>query len=143
MRAAEKSSRLLEEMRVNVRVKISALWAAVMFLFIYVDHFALFIPGVLADATGGNVGGFEVSQGTLVAGMLLMVIPSLMIFLTVVLNPRASRWANIIIAIVYIGVVIANVIGESWAYYIGASVIEAVLLGVIVVYAWKWQRVSA
>ena len=34
-----------------------------MFLYIYVDHFALSIPGVLEDAIAGEVGGFRVTPG--------------------------------------------------------------------------------
>jgi hypothetical protein len=38
----------------------------------------------------------------------------------------------------YILVVIGNIVGESWFFYIGASIVEVVLLILIVRYAWTW-----
>ena len=86
------------------------------------------------------MGPFEVSQGSLLAGMALMVIPSLMIFLTIALKAAASRWTNIVVIILYLAVVIANMVGETWAFYIGASVVEIALLLLAVFYAWRWPR---
>ena len=131
---------VLNELKASTRIKLCTLWIAVMFLFIYVDHFALFIPGVLGDITEGKMGPFEVSQGSLLAGMALMVIPSLMIFLTIALKAAASRWTNIVVIILYLAVVIANMVGETWAFYIGASVVEIALLLLAVFYAWRWPR---
>src|SRR3989304_4423681 len=48
----------LEPFPVNVRVKISALWASMMFIFAYVDLFSFYRSDVRADiAAGGIVGG--------------------------------------------------------------------------------------
>ncbi len=132
--------KILDELKVSTRMKVSALWISLMFLFIYVDHFALFMPGVLEDIAGGKMRSFKVSQGSLLAGMALMVIPSLMIFLTVALKSAASRWTNIVVVIVYLAVVIANVVGETWAFYIGASAVEIALLLVVAWYAWRWPK---
>ncbi len=133
----------LQDTSVSLKLKLSALWAALMFLYIYVDHFALFIPGVLEDAIAGEVGGFRVTQGWLVAAMALMTIPSLMIPLSVLLTAKASRWLNIIAGVVYALVVVGNTVGESWLYYIGASVVELVLLALIVWHAWRWPKLEA
>jgi hypothetical protein len=130
----------LQETRVNTKLELSALWAALMFLYIYVDHFALFLPGVLEDAIAGEVGGFQVTQTWLVAAMALMTIPSLMIPMSLFLKAKASRRANIVAGAVYALVVIGNTIGESWIYYIGASVVEFGLLVVIVWTAWTWPK---
>lgn len=133
----------LQDTSVSLKLKLSALWAALMFLYIYVDHFALSIPGVLEDAIAGEVGGFRVTQGWLVAAMALMTIPSLMIPLSVLLTAKASRWLNIIAGVVYALVVVGNTVGESWLYYIGASVVELVLLALIVWHAWRWPKLEA
>ncbi|GAI71765.1 unnamed protein product [marine sediment metagenome] len=69
-----------------------------------------------------------------------MTIPSLMVFLSLTLPAKANRWTNIIVGILYIVVTLGMTIGESWAYYIFASIVEAVLLLLIVVYAWKWPK---
>ena len=130
----------LENTKVDIKIKLAALWIVLMFLFIYVDHFSLFIPGVIESAIGGEVGVFQISQVWLLMAMILMVIPSLMIFLSLTLKAQVNRWVNIIVGIVYIIVVAGNTIGESWIFYIFASIVEIVLLAVIVWTAWKWSK---
>jgi hypothetical protein len=130
----------LRESRIDVKIKLAALWVAVMFLFIYVDHFALFIPGVLEEMMMGKMGPLAVTQGSLVSAMVLMTIPSLMIVLSLVLKAKANRWTNIVVGILYILVLIGNTVGESWVFYILGSIVEAVLLALIVWYAFKWPK---
>jgi hypothetical protein len=72
--------------------------------------------------------------------MILMTIPILMIFLSLVLKPQANRWTNIVVGIIYAAVVITNVIGEIWIYYFFGSALELGLLILIIVFAWKWPR---
>jgi hypothetical protein len=78
-----------------------------------------------------------VAQGSLLAAMVLMTIPSLMVFLSRALPARAKRWTNVAVGILYIVVVVGNVVGESWAFYLFGSVVEIVLLALVVRYAWK------
>ena len=133
-------SQTFEPVKPNVRIMLSALWVCVMFLYIYVDHFALFIPGVIEGAIAGEMGFMQVNQVSLLAAMALMTVPILMIVLTFLLRPSASPWVNLIVGILYVIVVVANTIGETWAYYIFGSVVEGVLLILIVVKAWTWPR---
>jgi len=73
-----------------------------------------------------------------------MAIPSLMVFLSLTVPPKANRWANIIVAIVYFGVlVVALFIGELSTAYTFSSIVEAVLIALIVWYAWKWPKQEA
>ena len=48
-----------------VRIKLSALWTSMLFVFAYVDLFSLYRPDFRADLEAGEVGGFAVSQGFL------------------------------------------------------------------------------
>jgi len=82
------TKKIYEDVSVNVKILIAALWVAIMFLFIYVDHFALFETGILEDLIAGEIAGFPITQTFLLLGMALMTIPSLMIFLSLAL--RAS-----------------------------------------------------
>jgi len=133
---------ILEDVKINVKIKLSALWAALMFLFIYVDFFGLFIPGLIDQLRAGEVAftGIQITQGFLLLAITLLMIPSLMIFLSLILKAKVNRWANIIVGAVYILVVVGGMIGESWLFYIFASVVEIVLLSLIVVHAWKWPK---
>jgi Family of unknown function (DUF6326) len=129
----------LEESKVNVRIKISALWAAMLFVFVYVDLFSLYRPDFRADIEAGEVAGFTIGQGFLLGTTLYILIPSLMVFLALVLRPRASRIANIALGIVYALTIVGAAIGE-WSYWILGSAVEVALLGAIVYYAWTWPR---
>jgi len=141
MNSEKKTGRILEDVKINVKIKLSALWVAVTFLFLYADYFTLYVPGVIEDAIAGKMGPFPTTQVALLGGMTLMIISSLMVFLSLTLKPKVNRWANIIVGIFNIVIVLSsNFIGEPWAYYIFASIVEVVLLSLIVVYAWKWPK---
>jgi len=89
----------------------------------------------------GEVAGFQITQVWLLGVIILMGIPSLMVFLSIALKPKANRWANIIVGILQILVVLGSLfMGGAWAYYILGSIVEIVLLSLIVVYAWKWPK---
>jgi Family of unknown function (DUF6326) len=124
---------------VNVRIKISALWTSMLFVFAYVDLFSLYRRDFRADLEAGEVGGFMVNQSFLLGTTVYVVIPSLMVFCALVLRPRVDRIANIALGIVYALTVIAGAIGE-WNYYVLGSAVEVALLAAVVYYAWTWPR---
>jgi hypothetical protein len=119
---------------VNPRVLISGLWVTMLFVFAYVDIFALFRADVLENALTGKVPPFDVSQTFLALTTLYIIIPSFMIALTLVLPRKINRPANIILAIFYSVTIIGGCIGETWIYYLMGSAVEVVLLAII---AWK------
>lgn len=124
---------------VNVRIKISASWTSMLFVFAYVDLFSLYRPDFRADLEAGEVGGFAVNRSFLFGVTAYVVIPSLMVLLTLVLRPRLNRIANITLAIAYVVTIITGAVGE-WSYYILGSGIEVGLLAAVVYYAWTWPR---
>jgi uncharacterized protein DUF6326 len=134
------NSRILEDVRVGVRVKISALWIAMLFLFAYGDIFGFFKPGQIQDVTAGEISGIEITQVFLLAASVYIAIASVMVFLSLVLRPTVSRWANIVLPVLYIVSIVASVIGEDWAYFLFLSIVESALLLMIVRYAWTWPR---
>jgi len=139
----KKTGTILEDVKVNVKIKLSLLWATLMFIYLYVDFFGLFQPGALETILAGKVWVFEITQTWAMSAMLLMTVPSLMVLLSLVLKAKANRWLNIIMGILYIIVAIGSVIGETWAYYIFGTIVEIVLLLVIIWTAWKWPTQEA
>jgi hypothetical protein len=129
----------LEPFNVNVRIKISALWTSMLFVFAYVDLFSLYRPDFRADLEAGEVSGFTINRSFLLGTTVYVVIPSLMVFVALILRPRVNRIANIALGIVYALTIIAGAIGE-WSYYILGSAIEVALLAAIVYYAWTWPK---
>ena len=135
-------SHIGERSGIGVRLKISALWVAMLFLFAYGDIFGSFVPGRIDEIRGGTLSGIEITQTFLLAASVYVAIASLMIFLTLVLRPRVDRWANIVLPILYIVSIIASVIGESWVYFWFLSIAEGVLLLLIIWYAWQWPTLE-
>ena len=144
MNSEKKTATTLEDVKINVKIKLSVLWAALMFLFLYVDYFGLYVPGYLEDVIAGKMGPFPTTQVALLAATTFMIIPSLMVFLSLTLKPKANRWTNIIVGILFIVAQLSsNFVGEPLAYYIFASIVEVVLLSLIIGYAWKWPKQEA
>jgi hypothetical protein len=136
------SSSTLEDVRIGVRTKISALWIAMLILFAYGDIFGFFKPGQIEEVMSGEISGIQITQGFLFAISVYIAIASVMIFLTLVLKPATARLSNIALAILYIVSIIAAAIGED-AYYLFLSAVEIAMLLLIVGYAWTWPRQSS
>jgi hypothetical protein len=130
-----------EPCNVNVRVKISALWASMLFVFAYVDLFSLYRADFRADLEAGEVGGFDINESFLFGTTVYVLIPSLMVFCALVLRPRVDRIANIALCILYAVTIVAGAIGE-WNYYILGSAAEVALLAAIAYYAWTWPKAT-
>jgi hypothetical protein len=128
-----------EPAHVNVRIKISALWTSMLFVFAYVDLFSLYRPDFRADVEAGEIGGFTINQTFLLGTTAYVVIPSLMVFCVLILRPRVNRIANVALSSIYALTIVASAIGE-WNYYLLGSAIEAALLAAIVYYALTWPK---
>ena len=132
------SSGILEDVRIGVRLKISALWIAMLFLFAYGDIFGFFRTGLIEEVIEGAVSGVEITQVFLFGVSVYIAIASAMVFLSLVLRPRVNRRVNIVLPILYIVSIAISSIGETWAYYYFMSAAESALLALIVWYAWTW-----
>ena len=129
----------LEDVKVDVKLKLAALWASVMFVYVYVDIIGFFKPGFIPDILAGRVWEFEITQTWALAALVLMTIPSLMVFLSLALPARANRWTNIVVASLYVPYSIGNVIGEAWVFYFWfLAVVEVALLALAIRYVWMW-----
>ena len=137
------SQNTLENIKVNLKMKLAALWVSLMFLYIYVDYFHLYMPGKIEDIQNGRVFIFDITQGFLLAALTSVTIPALMIFLSVALLATINRWVNIIVATVYIPFTLFNLAGEAWMQMVFGVVAEVVLLCLVIRYAWKWPRIRA
>ena len=135
--------RALEDIKVNVKLKLAALWASFMFLYIYVDYFALYMPGKIEGILAGKVFVFDITYVFITIAMTFVIIPVLMIFLSVVLPAKVNRWTNIIVATVFIPYMLFNLAGEAWVHMYLAAAVEVVLLLLIISYAWKWPKQEA
>jgi hypothetical protein len=126
---------------VSPRIKISALWASMMFIFAYVDLFSMYRADVRADIEAGKMFAFTIGQGFLLGVTLYVAVPILLLFLSLVLPARVTRLANLVAAALYAVTIAGGAIGE-WNYYILGSLIEVALLAGVVYYAWTWPKAT-
>ena len=142
MNTQKTAQNALENIKVSLKVKLATLWASLMFLIIYIDYFALYMPGIIDNLQKGRVFVFDITQGFLLAALASVTIPALMIFLSVALPAIVNRRANIIIAAVFIPYTLFNLAGDAWMHIVFGAVVEVILLCLIIRYAWKWPRIE-
>jgi len=118
----------------EIRIKLSALWIALMLTYLLGDVLRIFS----GDFKAGEIGGKQISQGMYLGLAMLMVIPVVMVFLSLTLPHKADRWANIVVAVFFF---VFNAIGLPTypsAYDKFLIVVGLVFNVVTVWYAWKW-----
>ena len=132
----------LDDIKIHVKLKLSALWASVMFCYIYADYFGLYVPGALRAMLEGKMGPFgPTTQGILVGTSLMMAIPSVMVFLSLALQPNLNRWVNISLGVLYTVIILITM--WDWAFSIFWGIIEVILTALIVWYGWQWPKQAA
>jgi hypothetical protein len=137
----KKTERMLEDAKISTRIKLSALWVAVMFCYIEGDFTSFFPPGgYIQQSLAGKMGPFPTTQITLLAGSVFMSIPCVMVFLSLILKAKSCRRINIILALLYTVVNSISSFTTTWAYFIFFGIVESVLTLLIVWYAWKWPN---
>jgi hypothetical protein len=132
-----------EDIKVNTKIKLSALWVSLMLLYIYGDIFSLFVPQRLKGLMNGHMGVGETTPYKLLAAAILMTVPALMVLLSLVLKPKANRIVNIIAGVIYTIVMVLVVlisIDPWWIFYIFLGVVEIIITLLIVWQAWKWPK---
>lgn len=141
MSSINSTKTVFEDFQINVKLKISALWIAVMFCYVYGDYIQVYVPGILAKAM--EVNATTETQMQFFAVALLMAMPSVMIFFSLVIKPRINRWLNIILSTLYIIILVATNLTETWVFYLFLTAIEILISMAIIWYAWKWPALEA
>jgi hypothetical protein len=137
---------MLEDRKVNVKVKLALLWVALMFFYIYNDIFSLWQPGHVAELVEGQLEGVQFTQLILFGGAILMAFPSFMVLMSLTLKARANRLVNIVIGILHILVLIGTQFvgeGETWYYWRLYELLEVMFLVLIIRTAWKWPNTES
>ena len=145
MKSEKKYEPILEDVKINVKIKLALLWIALMFFYLYNDVFSLFQPGIVEDLMTGKMEGIEFTQAFLFGAAVLMAIPIFMIFLSVALPAKTNRRTNIGLGIFHAVVLVSTLFVGSgpWAYYALYMIFEAVFIGLIIWHAWKWPTMEA
>jgi len=120
---------------------LSTLWIFVLLNMIFRDFHELVRPGLLEEMMTGIVNGTQVTDGLLLLGGIMAEVFIIMVILARVLKVRANRWANIIVGIISIMLVVSNNTAPDLDDMFFAA-IEVTALVVIVWYAWTWPKLE-
>ncbi|MBL7835633.1 MAG: hypothetical protein JNK18_16875 [Cyclobacteriaceae bacterium] len=134
-----------EDFRVNIKLRLAALWTSLMFCYVYGDFFSLFVPGRIQRLMDGNSGAGQTTPVMLLVYAVLLATPALMIFLSVALKARVNRLLNIIMGSFFTLVMIlvtATSLGEWMLFYTFLGIVEIILTCIIVWQAVKWPTVK-
>lgn len=131
----------LKNPEVNIKIKLAFLWTAVTLCYLYGDYFELYVP----NKTAGLVNGENLldSPIKLLLASILLAIPAMMVFLSVLLKPNLNRLLNIFFGLFFtaIMVLIAFTSLTAWkSFYVFLAFLESFITGLIVIYAWKWPK---
>jgi hypothetical protein len=123
----------------KVRIKLSALWVALMLTYLLGDVLRIFS----GDFVAGEVGGMEIGQGLYLGLAVLLVIPVVMVFLALTLPYKANRWANIILPVLFFAFNLVGLPTYPSAYDQFLIVVGLVFNVLTVWVAWKWPPQEA
>ena len=118
----------------EIRIKLSALWVALMLTYLLGDVLRIFS----GDFAAGEIEGMQATQGLYLGLAVIMVIPVVMVFLSLTLKYKANRWANIVLAIFFF---LFNLVGLPTypSAYDKFLIIVGLVFNVLTVwYAWRW-----
>ncbi len=132
---------MLENPKVNIKIKLASLWASVTFCYLYGDYFELYTPGkVNSLITGENVLD---SPTKLLIASIILAISSIMVGASIILQPKINRVLNILfgslftIMTLFVGI---NSMTEWYSFYVFLAFLESIITFLIVCYAWNWPR---
>ncbi len=130
----------------DVRIKLSALWTARM-LSGFLGDVLRFTDPVALEQTLARETPVPITDQLLVGMGIFMALPIFMVVLSLTLKGKASRWANMILGIVFVGFDLFFLISTfpmgSAVYEIVMAFIYPVFPALIVWYAWKWRKQEA
>lgn len=119
----------------EVRVKLSALWVALMLTYLLGDVLRIFSGDFEAAKLGGKM---DISPGFFLGMAALFALPIVMIFLSLTLPHPVTRWASIILAVLMFAI---NAVGLPTypSLYDKFLIVVGLVFNVLTVwYAWKW-----
>lgn len=132
---------MLENPKINIKIKLASLWASATFCYLYGDYFELYTPGkVNSLLTGENILD---SPTKLLIATLILAISSVMVALSILLMPKINRILNILFGTLFTLMMLG--IGftsntEWYSFYVFLAFLESIITAFIVWYSWNWPK---
>lgn len=135
---------MLENPKINIKIKLAALWTSVTLCYLYGDYFELYTPDKVNSLISGK-NNLDSPTKLLIASIIL-AISSVMVAASIILKPKVNRLLNIIFGILFtIMMVVIGIFSthEWYLFYVFLAFLESILTALIVWYAWKWPKVKS
>ncbi len=131
----------------DVKIKLSALWAARMLSGLQGDSTRLHNPVALKELLAGT-SAVPVTNELLLVMSIIFAVPILMSFLALILKDKANRRANLSIGIFFVmfDLIFLGLALFLWpfsAYETFWSIVYLTFTTLVVWYAWKWPKQEA
>jgi hypothetical protein len=118
----------------EMRIKLSGIWITVMMIYFLGDVLRIFS----GDFTAGELEGQQGSQWIYLGMAVLMLLPILMVFFSLVLPRPVNRWANIVVAVLFFLFNAVGLPGYPGWYDKFLLAVSLAFNGLTVYYAWTW-----
>jgi hypothetical protein len=118
----------------NIQIKLAALWISLMLICLLGDVLRIFS----GDFKPGEIQGIQASQGMWLGAAVIMLVPILMIFLSLILGQPAGRWVHITVAVAYF---VFNLVGLPTypSLYDKFLIVIGLAFNLVTVWqAWSW-----
>lgn len=117
----------------NEKIILSATWVVVTLIYLYGDVLRI------CKGEGKALADMNLNQFVWLGIAVLMLMPILMVFLTLVLPQPVSRWANIIVAGFFFLFILVGLPNYPSLYDKFLLAVSMVFNGVTAWYAWNWS----
>lgn len=118
-----------------VKIKLSGLWVSLMLTYLLGDVLRIFS----GDFAAGEIEGIQVSQGMYLGMAVLMLLPIVMVYLSLVLGYKVNRIASISMSVIFF---VVNAIGLPTypSLYDQFLIVVGLVFNLITIWtAWKWK----
>ncbi|MFW9862159.1 MAG: hypothetical protein ACFFEX_16580 [Candidatus Thorarchaeota archaeon] len=122
----------------DVQIILAALWVSLMLTYLLGDSLRIFS----GDFVPGEIAGQKATQSMWMMAAVVMLIPIVMVFLTLVVPMPIIGWLNIILSIFLFLFNLAGVRSYPGLYDRFLIVVSLLFNMVIVWYAWNWIFVA-
>jgi len=132
---------MLDNPKVNIKIKLAALWATVTLCYLYGDYFERYTPDKVNDLISG--GTTLDSPIKLLIASIVLAIPALMVAASILLKPVPNRLLNITFGSLFTLIMLLlgiTTLTEWYSFYVFLAFLESGITLLIVIYAWKWPR---
>jgi len=132
---------MLENPKVNIKIKLALLWASVLFCYVYGDYFELYVP----EKVNGMLRGDTMldSPTKLLIASIVLAIPAVMVAVSILLKPKINRFLNILfgslftLMMIFIGI---NSLTPWYSFYVFLAFLESLITISIIWFAWTWPK---